>query len=210
MKRRIDWFIFIALAAVLLAGCSGGKKRSWDTLEACIQENTDLSMRVQSLESENTQLAEQVNTLSILDAAARLDALDTLEKIRIGKRTGFYDKDDNGTKEILVVYLEPLDTAQDYTKAVGKVTIQLWDLNASEDKAKEAEWTLEPTELHKTWGGTLFAGYYRIKLPLKDVLSGRETKNRVGTAHPTELTLKVTFTDYLTGKVLTEQKVITR
>ena len=71
-------------------------------------------MQVQTLESENTQLAEQVNTLSTLDAAARLEALDTLKKVRIGKRTGFYDKDKNGTNETLVVYLEPLDMAQDY------------------------------------------------------------------------------------------------
>ncbi|OQY04583.1 MAG: hypothetical protein B6I25_06765 [Planctomycetales bacterium 4572_13] len=150
MKRRIDIFILIILAA-MLTGCGSGKQRQWDTLKNCKQENTELSMQVQRLESENTQLTEQVNTLSTLDAAARLEALDTLEKIRIGKHTGFYDKDDDGTNETLVVYLEPLDSAQDYTKAVGKVNIQLWDLNAAENKAKQAEWTLEPAELHKTW-----------------------------------------------------------
>ncbi len=206
MKRRIDSFILIALAA-MLAGCSTGKKRPWNTLEDCIQANTELSMQVQTLESENTQLTEQVNTLSTLDAEARLKALDTLEKVRIGKRTGFYDKDKNGTKETLVVYLEPLDMAQDFIKAVGRVDIELWNLNAATDKAKLAEWTLEPAELHKTWGGTIFAGYYRLKFPVADTLSAK--KNRVGTAHPTELTLKVSFTDYLTGKILTDQKVLT-
>ena len=197
MKRRIDILIVAALTAGLLAGCSSGKKRPWNTLEDCIQANTELSMQVQALESENTQLTEQVNTLSTLDAKARLEALDTLEKVRIGKRTGFYDKDDNGTKETLVVYLEPLDSAQDYTKAVGKVNIQLWDLNTAEDKAKQAEWTVEPNDLQKTWGGTIFAGYYRIKLPLK-----------ITPDQQREYTVKVTFTDYLTGKVLTDQKVL--
>ena len=198
MKRRIDMFIVAALTAGLLAGCSSGEKRPWNTLEACIQANTELSMQVQHLEAENTQLTGQVNTLSTLDAAARLESLDTLEKIHIGKRTGFYDKDDNGTNETLVVYLEPLDTTQDYIKAVGRVDIELWDLNAADDRAKLAEWTLEPNELHKTWGGTIFAGYYRIKLPLE--IPPNQQK---------EYTLKVSFTDYLTGKVLTDQKVLT-
>ena len=73
MKRRIDSFILIALAA-MLAGCGGKTQRSWKTLEDCAEKNTELSMQVQTLESENTQLAEQVNTLSTLDAAARLEA----------------------------------------------------------------------------------------------------------------------------------------
>jgi len=197
MKRRIDIFILITLAA-MLTGCSSGPKRPWNTLEDCIQANTELSMQVKNLESENTQLTEQVNTLSALDAATRLEALDTLEKVRIGKRTGFYDKDDNSTNETLVVYLEPLDTEQDFVKAVGRVDIQLWDLSEEGSKAKQAEWTLEPAELHKTWGGTIFAGYYRIKLPLE--ITPNQKKDH---------TVKITFTDYLTGKVLTDQKVLT-
>jgi outer membrane murein-binding lipoprotein Lpp len=196
MKRRIDSFILIALAA-MLAGCGGKTQRSWKTLEDCAEKNTQLSMQVQALESENTQLAEQVNTLSTLDAAARLEALDTLKKVRIGKRTGFYDKDKNGTNETLVVYLEPLDMAQDYVKAVGKVKVELWNLDAAEDKAKLAEWTIEPDELHAAWGGTIFTGYYRIKLTPENIW---DQKN--------DCTLKVTFTDYLSGKVLTDQKTI--
>lgn len=196
MKRWIDIFILIALAGILV-GCGRSTQRPWKTLKDCAQKNTDLSMQIQALESENTQLAEQVNTLSALDPAARLEALDTLEKIRIGKRTGFYDKDNDSANETLVVYLEPLDAAQDFIKAVGKVNVQLWDLNAAEDKAKLGEWTIEPAELHPTWGGTIFTGYYRIKLPLETIPDQQK-----------DYTLKITFTDYLSGKVLTDQKVI--
>ncbi|MEN8127239.1 MAG: hypothetical protein ABFR90_05470 [Planctomycetota bacterium] len=197
MKRWIDIFILIALIAMLV-GCGGRNQQPWDTLKECEQENTELSLRVQSLEAENTQLTEQVNTLSALDTTARLEALDTLEEIRIGKRTGFYDKDKDGTNETLVVYLEPLDTALDYVKAVGEVKIELWNLNAASDKAKLDEWTVKPDELHPTWGGSIFAAYYRIKLPLGNASIQKK-----------EYTVKVTFTDYLSGKVLTDQKVIT-
>jgi outer membrane murein-binding lipoprotein Lpp len=197
MKRWIESFILIALA-VMLAGCSSSSQRPWKTLKDCAQKNTELSMQIQALESENTQLTEQVNTLSTLDAAARLEALDTLDKIRIGKRTGFYDKDNDDTNETLVVYLEPLDKAQDFIKAIGAVKIQLWDLDAAANEAKPAEWTIEPAELHPTWGGTIFAGYYRIKLPLENFSDQKK-----------DYTVKATFTDYLSGKVLTDQKVIT-
>jgi outer membrane murein-binding lipoprotein Lpp len=196
MKRRIDSFIFIALAA-MLAGCGGGTQRPWKTLKDCAQENTKLSTQVRHLESENTQLTEQVNTLSALDAAARLEAMDTLEKIRIGKRTGFYDKDDNGTSKTLIVYLEPLDTTQDFVKAVGKVKIRLLDLDTPADEAELAKWTIEPAALHPTWGGNIFASYYRIKLPLEITPDKQK-----------EYTVKVTFTDYLSGKVLSDQKVL--
>jgi outer membrane murein-binding lipoprotein Lpp len=196
MKRRIDSFIFIALAA-MLAGCGGGTQRPWKTLKDCAQENTKLSTQVRHLESENTQLTEQVNALSALDAAARLEAMDTLEKIRIGKRTGFYDKDDNGTSETLIVYLEPLDTTQDFVKAVGKVKIRLLDLDTPADEAELAKWTIEPAALHPTWGGNIFASYYRIKLPLEITPDKQK-----------EYTVKVTFTDYLSGKVLSDQKVL--
>ena len=196
MKRWIEWMM-IGIAVVLLTGCRSENRRTWDNLVECRRNNDELSLRVNSLESEKVQLTEQLHTLSKLDAAARLETLDTLEKIRIGKRTGFYDKKGDGTNDTLVVYLEPKDTAQDTIKAIGKVTIELWNLNVAEDKAKLGEWTLEPNQLHNSWGGNIFASYYRIKLPLKNAPD--KTK---------EYTLKITFTDYLTGKVLTDQKVL--
>lgn len=196
MKRWIDSVILVAVVAILV-GCSSKTQRPWETLKDCAKKNTELSMQVQALEAENTQLAEQVNTLSTLDDAAQMETLDTLEKVRLGKRTGFYDKDEDGTNETLVVYLEPLDTAQDFVKAVGKVKIELWDLNAKAEQAKSAEWIIEPAELHRTWGGTIFASYYRIKVPMKKVSDQKK-----------EYTIKVIFTDYLSGKVLSDQKTI--
>ena len=145
MKRRIDITI-IALIA-LLAGCdSGGQQRPWKTLTECEQANTDMSMQVETLQDENAQLTEQVKTLQELDKSVRFKNLNTLDKVRIGKRAGFYDKDDNGTNDTLVVSLEPTDTAQDTIKAVGKAEIELWDLNKPKDSLV-TKWTVEPGEL---------------------------------------------------------------
>jgi hypothetical protein len=196
MKRRIAHLI-IMISAALLVGCNSRQQRQWDTLANCKQENTELTLHVQQLQNEKEQLAEQLQTLMGLDNKARFDAVNTLQTVRIGKRSGFFDKDEDGTTETLVVYLELKDTIQDTIKGAGQVTVALWDLTAFGNEAKLNQWTVEPGDLHASWGGTIFYSYYRLKLPLK---SAPEPG--------TEYTLKITFTDYLTGKVLTDQKVI--
>jgi len=183
---------------LLLAGCGAESNVLWKDVEQLKQENTDLSLKVQSLQSENTQLTEQVSTLTGLKKETRLQALDTLETIHITKRSGLYDLNEDGTKETLAVYLEPRDTAQDTVKAAGTVHVELWNLNADPERARIADWTLEPQQLQTLWGGTIFASYYRLAFDISDILS----------TPPTELTVKVTFTDYLSGKVMGDQLVI--
>ena len=197
-KPRVE-YVMALFAAVLLAGCGGQNNTLWDDIEALKKENTDLSMQVQTLQQENDQLNEQVDTLSVLDKNTRLQNIDTLDKIRINKRTGLYDTDENGTKETLIVYVEPLDTAQDYVKAVGTVKVELWNLNSDIVDVKLADWTLEPTETQKFWGGNIFASYYRLPFEIADILSGQEK----------ELTVKVTFTDFFSGRVCRNQTTIT-
>lgn len=203
MKRWIAHFISIILIAIL-AGCGGGSgpKRPWDTLAECEQENTELSLQVQRLQEQTGRLTEQVATLSALDKNTRQAALDTLDKIRIGKHSGIYDKDENGTKETLVVYLKVLDKEQDYIKAPGRCVVELCDLTAPEGEVKVKRFVCAPSYLSQNWGGTIFHSYYRI------VRKDDDLEDYLLLKKPKELTLKVTFTDYYTGNVLTDQKVI--
>ncbi|MCI0499857.1 MAG: hypothetical protein L0Y36_09290 [Planctomycetales bacterium] len=184
--------------AVVLAGCGGRGLTPWDDLKTLQAENTDKALQIQQLQAENSRLKEQVQTLSGLDQQVRLEAVDTLARIQIGKYTGLYDKDKDGIAETLVVYVEPLDSAQDYVKAVGQCAVQVWNLDAPQQQAKLAEWAVTPNQLHKSWGGSVFAAYYRLAFPMAHLLSGT----------PHELTVKVAFTDYLTGKILTGQKTV--
>ena len=200
MKKWMAECVLVSLAAVLLAGCGGRQNQVlWDNIDALKKENTDLTMQVESLRKKNDQLSEQTQRLSGLDKTVRLSAMDTLDTIRIGKRSGLSDTDKDGVNETLMVYLEPLDTAQDYVKAIGTVTVELWNLNTDPAKAKLGEWTLQPADMHKLWGRNIFAGYYRLSLPAANILTGQEK----------ELTVKVTFTDVLSGKVRRDQKTIT-
>lgn len=187
-------------ATMLIAGCGSQGKMLWDDIKTLEAEKTELSMQLEKLQQENTQLAEQVNTLTGLDRNIRLQALSTLEKIQLTNRTSFYDKDNDGTLDTLIVHIQPIDSQQDQIKAVGSCTIELWNLNNSQQQSKLGQWDFDPAFLSLNWGGNIFSSYYRISIPITDTIA----------AQTNELTLKVTFTDYLSGKILSDQTVITK
>lgn len=200
MKTRM---LVIAAMACFLVGCSPTSRTSdhpWQTLEDCHAANTDLQMRVEALLAENTLLTEQAQTLSTLDNHTRLNSLATLESIHIGKRSGLYDKDDDGHKEKLIVYLEPKDTTQDYIKAIGQCKVELWNLNDEPQAAMIKHWTVGSTDLHGVWGGNIFGAYYRLMFDIDGLLP-----DNIG-----EITIKAEFTDFLSGKVVRDRKTIQR
>jgi len=80
----------------------------------------------------------------------------------------------------------------------GAVDVQLWDLNKTDSEALLDEWRVEPEELKKLWFATMITINYRLTFDVADKIESMEEP----------LTVKVTFTDYLTGKVFKEQKVI--
>lgn len=193
MMRWIGTFIIM----LSMTGCDTAQQRPWDTLTECQREKTDLTLHVRQLENTNAKLTEQLQTVLKLNPDVRLEAVNTLQTIRIGKRSGFFDTNDDGAADTLIVYLEPKDTVQDTIKAPGQVTIELWDLDAAADEAKPAQWIIPPDQLHTAWGRTIFKSHYRLTCPLENLSTQAK-----------DYTVKATFTDYLSGKILTDQAVI--
>lgn len=186
---------------LVLAGCENAYQESsalWQQNKELMQEKTELKNQIEELRSKNNQLKKQIKVLSGLKPETKLEDLYNLQKIKITRRSGLYDKDKDGKKEKLILYIRPIDNEGDAIKAAGVVDVQLWDLNKEPEKAKLGKWQIKPDELKKLWVGTIMTGYYRLTLDAADDLTGQES----------ELTVKVGFTDYLTGKVLAAQKVI--
>ena len=190
--------IFILL--ILIPGCTSTNEKETLTvqIEQLTQEKTQLQKQIEQSEKENDQLRQQVQVLSGLPEEVKLENLNLLENIKIGRYTGFYDKDEDGRKETLIVYLHPTDEQGNALKAAGTVEVQLWDLNKSNGQAMLGQWKIEPDELKKLWFETLVSIYYRLTFNVADIIDNLKEP----------LTVKVTFTDYLTGKVFTEQKAI--
>ncbi len=189
----------IAALLILVCGCDNGGRRSFrDEFETLSRERTELKKQVEQLQSENEQLAGRVVQLAAMSPEARLEDLPDLDRIELGRRTGLHDKDGDGRKEKLLVYVRPYDKTADRVKAAGKVQVQLWDLNTDADQALLGQWEVGGAELKQLWASTFLTNYYKLTFDVGELLTGDEG----------ELTLNVTFTDYIGGKVLYAQKVI--
>lgn len=188
------------LVAVLATGCGIGSERKAPAqikVQQIAQEKTELMRDLQQVRAENQQLAEQIKALSVFPEDKPLNPY-KLKRVKITRYSNFYDKDNDGKREKLIVYVEPVDLDGDAVKAAGTVDVQLWNLNNLNGQAMLGQWQVDPNDLRKLWYDTLVSANYRLIFdapPELDVL-----------AEP--LTVKVTFTDYLTGEIFRDQYAI--
>jgi len=201
MTSLILHFAFCFLIFLLLVtGCAtpNDKESPAAKIEQLTQENTQLQKQIEQSNTENKQLKDRIQVLSGLPENVRLENLNRLETVKIGRYTGFFDKDNDGKKEKLIVYIQPADEQGDTIKATGTVDVQLWDLNKTNGQAMLGQWKVEASELKELWFATIVTINYRLTFDVTDIVESQEES----------LTVKVTFTDYMTGKVFEEQKVI--
>jgi len=209
-KRKISnglnatrYVLYATLAGCLLfaaAGCEngGGKSTLTEEIDALKQEKKQLTSRIEKSRTENEQLRKQIQVLAGMKPEVKLEDIYELQKVRIHKYTNLYDKNEDGQYEKLIVYIQPIDADGDLIKAAGAVDVQLWDLNRENGEALLGQWRVEPNELKKIWFAALVSTNYRLSFDVADKID----------KYDEPLTVKVTFTDYLTGKVFEEQKVI--
>ena len=190
----------IGLAPCFFAGCgigSGRKKPNEIKVQRIEREKTELMRDLQQAKAENEQLAEQIKALSAIPADKRVNPY-KITSISITRYSNFYDKDGDGKREKFIVYFTPVDPEGDAFKAAGTANVQLWDLNNLNGQALISQWQVEPDQLRGMWYDTMVSASYRLTFDTPaelDVL-----------ANP--LTVKVTFTDYLTGEVFRDQQPI--
>jgi hypothetical protein len=194
--------LFSVFCLYFISGCESNKSQKnplVERIELLTEEKDQLAWDLERSTAENKQLKNQIKVLSDLPEEGRLDSLYNLQKIKIGKFTGFFDKDKDGTKEKLIVYIQPSDEEGDTIKAAGAVDVQLWNLNTSEtDSALLGQWQVTPQQMKKLWFATMVKTNYRLTFEITDKVTSFEEP----------LTVKVTFVDYHTGKVFKEQMVI--
>jgi hypothetical protein len=201
MNIRLLTSIVAGAILLIMAGCQRPEESSaWTKISELEDERAYLKQTITDLRRQNEQIKEQFVTLSNLDRDIRIEALASIDRITIDKRSGFFDKDDDGTEETLITYIKTYDDAGDVIKMAGDVNLQLWDLSKGKNEALLGEWNVEAKELKKLWMGMMMTNYYRISYKIPHLLNDKQK----------ELTIKVKFTDYLTGKIFTEQKVVKR
>lgn len=197
---------FCTLSSILcflafVAGCDNTYTESplQERVETLTIQQKQLESQLEQSTAENEQLQKQIHTLSGLPEQLKGKNLYSIQNVEIGKYTGFFDKDKDGTKEKLIVYIEPIDEQGDIIKAAADVEVELWDLSKTDGSALLAKWPpVKPNELKKLWFDSMLKINYRLTFDVTDIVKSFDEP----------LTVKVTFTDYLSGKVFKKQKVI--
>jgi len=157
-------------------------------------ERDRLQAEIERLQAQAARQAEQIQTLQGL-GPKRLDRLVRVEKIDIGRYTAGRDTDGKPGHDAVRVYLRPLDADGHVLKAAGDVRIQLFDLAADAGRLLAAH-DFGVATIRKHWADGMLARHYAFDCPWA---AGPP-------AHP-DVTVRVTFTDYLTGKTFTAQKL---
>ncbi len=182
----------------LLVGVAGCQSQSAEQVKTLRLEKKHLAEQVEQFKSDNEQMKERLGALSGLEPGVEPEKIYDLEKIKITRYTGFYDKDKDGRKEKLIVYIQPIDRQGDVVKAAGAADVELWDLNKKNGEALLGRWRVEVKEMKKLWFATVLIINYRLTFDIADKVKDFDEP----------LVVKVTFTDYLSGRVFKEQKVL--
>ena len=197
-------FVVTLISLAFVFGCDGqtaGKPTTAQQVQQLTAQKTDLQNQLEQTKTENDRLKKQAEAISKLPGDKRADAVYHLKSIKIDRFTNFYDKDKaSGAtgKKNLVVYVEPIDETGDAVKAGGAVEVQLWDLNKKENEARLAQWRVEPNELKTLWLSGMLSSSYRLSFDMAGIVDKLDKP----------LTVKVNFTDYLSGGTFTEQFII--
>jgi hypothetical protein len=191
-------FALIALLVALPAGC--GKPNAANILLR--KENQELRTKVADLERRRQGDLAQLrarenggNTLATLPQE-RLEKLFTVHGLQFGRLSGASDFDPNSPGEDgLKIHVVPTDGSGQPLKAAGSFVLEAFDL-ARGDDARIGRWEFPLEEAAKNWVGQALLYGYVLQAPWQ-----QRPQNP-------ELTLRVTFTDALTGRTFTQQKVI--
>ncbi len=192
--------LFSVFCFLGLVGCNktNEKAQLLKQVKQLTDEKTKLTSRIEQAESEKKQLQGQVQVLSALPEDVKGENLYNLQQIKIGGFTDFYDKDDDGKKETLIVYIQTIDDQGDKMKASGTAEVELWDLDQPNGQAKLGNWKVGPQELKQLWYATMLSINYRLTFDISEIVKDFDKP----------YTVKVKFTDYLSGRAFEAQTVI--
>lgn len=187
------------MTLVALPACSTDSRvaqltREKQTLREEIQR---LQHQNQQVKSELASSRQQVGNLSGLSEHRATDLFAPVS-IEIASLSGGTNMDDRPGDDGITVHLKPRDADGQVVKVPGTIAVQLLD---NSDLANPRVLALcevrEPGEIRTSWMGILGAHHYTIKCPFpRDAVLPKSQK----------VTVNVSFTDFLTGRVLTTSK----
>jgi hypothetical protein len=168
------------------------------------REKQTLREEIQRLEHENQQVKselassrQQVGNLSGLGEHRATDLFAPVS-IEIASLSGGTNMDDRPGDDGITVHLKPKDADGQVVKVPGAIAVQLLDnSDLANPRVLAVCEVREPGEIRTSWMGILGTHHYTIKCPFP-----RDTP----LPQSQKITVNVSFTDFLTGRVLTASR----
>ena len=184
--------VCLIAVSIVASGCAKPNKANIELRK----KNAELTSKVESLQrqhaADSASLAAKEKPGTTLPSlpSERLDQLFTVHGLSFGKLTGV-DPDGKGLK----VYIVPTDGAGEPIKAAGSFVVKAFDLAGKGDSGMK-QWDFPLDQAAKNWFGKATLYTYVLTLPLQEMPKRGE------------VTVHVTFTDALTGREFSAQRVI--
>lgn len=186
----------LALVVLLTCGCQNQSqielRRQVAELTARVEEQEDRLLAQQSTIEQQRKQIDRIRGWTEQDFAV----IYTPVKIEIEGLSGGEDYDGVPGDDGMTVYLKPIDDHGDTLKVAGDIRIELYDLQNPEGQKLIGEYAVPAKEVAKYWYGRLATYHYTIRCPWRD-----------GPPRHNEITIRATFVDYLTQRVMTTQTV---
>jgi hypothetical protein len=193
IARPLFFFTLVGLSFAQF-GCKGPSKANIELRK----QNQELRSKVDDLERRHTADAAQLRAMESGSPStvpslpqARLNQLFTVHGIQLNRLTGVSPEGQ------LKVYAVPTDEAGHPIKAAGSFVVDAFDL-ARTDQPRVGHWEFPLDQARKNWVGQALLHCYVLPLPWQQSPPPQ---------HP-QLTVKVSFTDALTGRTFETQKMV--
>jgi len=196
MKPAGAWTSMLLVAAAgWVAGCQNDFAALQTELQQLRQQAEKQKEESEFLKAEIQDKQKLIDTLRALGADKRLEKLYLVKTLEMGRFTGGVSTDGKDGDNAIKVYLEPTDQTGSVIKAAGSVTVQLYDLAAPPNENLLRQFTYDVDEVAKHWYGGFGAYHYSFECSWGSPPSHEE------------LTVRVEFIDYLTGRTFSAQTV---
>ena len=185
------------LLLVVLTSCNDNSKKISSlhrTIDLEQEKSQSLSQELDVLKGKINNQQQIINNLRKM-GPDRLSKLFTVSKIKLSRYTGGVDTDKKtGHDEIKIIFI-PIDDKGHAIKAAGEINIRLFDLAAKPKETMLAEYNYPVEKVSEYWSGGFMTNNYSFSCPIgKKNLSSDQ------------VTVRISFRDYLTGKTFTAQK----
>jgi len=198
--RPARQLVLTGIAALLAAGCNtvpaGKFQDAQRELQAAREEVRRLQQQLAAEQQAARELQQQLASARGFDQKA-LDTLPLPERIELDRRSGGYDTDGRVGDDGIVLHIRPVDRDQHVVKAAGRLHVALFDLAATEDRRLIAEYHFDEPTLREKWYGRFMTQHFTVRCPWPQ---GRMPSGP-------EVTARVVFTEFLTGRPLVAQEV---